>query len=74
MSILKPKFELNKYIAMFLISIIKRERYRYSFGRKWNPRRMRESEMMLPVDKYENPDWQFMEDYIKSLPYSTNLK
>ncbi len=21
-----------------------------------------------------NPDWQFMEDYIKSLPYSKNLQ
>lgn len=21
----------------------------------------------------DNPDWQFMEDYIKSLPYSANI-
>ena len=27
----------------------------------------------LPVDKDGKPDWQFMEDYIKSLPYSVNL-
>jgi len=27
----------------------------------------------LPVDKKGNPDWKFMEDYIKSLPYSGSI-
>jgi hypothetical protein len=27
----------------------------------------------LPVDENNQPDWQFMEDYIKSLPYSKSL-
>lgn len=27
----------------------------------------------LPVDTEGNPDWQLMEDYIKSLPYSKYL-
>ncbi len=36
--------------------------------------RMNETIIMLPVDYNDNPDWQFMENYIKSLPYSNNLK
>lgn len=71
--IFNPQFELNQYRAMFLITLIKKEKYRYSFGRKWGIGRMNETIIKLPVDSDDNPDWQFMEDYIKSLPYSTNL-
>ena len=35
--------------------------------------RMQKSLIKLPVDSNGKPDWQFMEDYIKSLPYSINL-
>lgn len=69
----KWKQELNQYIAMFLCSLIEKERYRWTYGRKWRPKRMPSSLIKLPVDKCGNPDWKFMEDYIKSLPYSTNI-
>ena len=72
--IFNPQFELNHYRAMFLITLIKKEKYRYSFGRKWGLERMNKTIIMLPVDDNNNPDWQFMEDYIKSLPYSSNLE
>lgn len=69
--------ELNIFIAMFLCSLIEKERFRWDYGRKWRPKRMPDSLIKLPVRKitpneYE-PDWQFMEDYIKSLPYSSSL-
>jgi hypothetical protein len=73
-NILKPKFELNEFIGMFLVCLIRKERYKFSFGRKWKPSRMKESLIMLPVTKDGDPDWQFIEDYVKSLPYSSNLK
>lgn len=66
-------FTLNKYIALFLCTLIKKEKYRWSYGRKWRPLRMPDSLIKLPVDKNENPDWQYMENYIKSLPYSSSL-
>lgn len=65
--------ELNPFIAMFLCSLIEKERYRWTYGRKWRPKRMPSSLIKLPVDSNNNPDWQFMEDYIKSLPYSKNI-
>lgn len=65
--------ELNPYLAMFLCSLIEKERYRWTYGRKWRPKRMPSSLIKLPVDADGNPDWKFMEDYIKSLPYSANL-
>jgi len=66
--------ELNVFIAMFLCTVIGLEKYRWNYGRKWRPIRMPSSLIKLPVDSEGNPDWQFMEDYIKSLPYSKNLE
>lgn len=71
--IFKPKFQINSFIALFLCTLIKKEKYRFNYGRKWGIARMRESEIKLPITKSSEPDWEFMENYIKSLPYSSNL-
>lgn len=72
-NVLIPKFYLNKYIAMFLITIIRKEKYRFSYGRKWGLEKMKTSKIKLPVDNSWKPDFKFMEDYIKSLNYSKYL-
>jgi hypothetical protein len=72
-NVLYPKFELNKYIAMFLISVIRQDKYRFNYGRKWHKERMEESYMKLPVAADGNPDFAFMERYIKSLSYSASI-
>jgi len=68
---------LNVYIAMFLCTLIEKERYRWAYGRKWRPKRMPDSLIKLPIIKDINgnksPDWDFMEKYIKNLPYSSCL-
>ena len=35
--------------------------------------RLKKLSIKLPVDSKGEPDWKFMEDYIKSLPYSSNI-
>ena len=70
---LVPKFEMNRYIAMFLVTVLNQEQYRYNYGRKCSQGRMGNSIIRLPANTEGDPDWQFMEDYIKSLPYSSNL-
>ena len=67
-----PKFKLNKYIAMFLVTVLNAEQYRYNYGRKCSQSRMKDISVKLPAKK-DRPDWHFMESYIKSLPYSSNL-
>jgi hypothetical protein len=71
--IFEPKFELNKYIALFLITIIETEKFRYEYGRKFGTKRMNATKIKLPATPDGSPDWQFMEDYIKSLPYSKSI-
>lgn len=72
-NVLYPKFELNIYIAMFLITLIRKEKHRYNYGRKWHKERMEKSTIKLPVDENGKPDWFFMEHFIKSLPYSKSI-
>jgi hypothetical protein len=71
--ILKPKFKINEYIGIFLCVLIEKEKYRFAYGRKFGTKRMNITKIKLPVTFNNLPDWQFMEDYIKSLPYSSNI-
>lgn len=72
-NILIPKFQLNKYIGSFLTTIIDKEMYRFSYGRAVYSNVAEKLEIKLPVDINGTPNWKFMEDYIKSLPYSKNI-
>jgi hypothetical protein len=64
--------KLNVFNALFLNKIIELERFRFSYGRTLTKLFISQHYIKLPsVDN--KVDWQFMEDYIKSLPYSSNL-
>ena len=71
------KIVLNNNIAIFLKSLLEKMKHKYSFGREINNERINKEIINLPAKQNSNgeyePDWQFMEDYIKSLPYSSNL-
>lgn len=51
-----------------------REYYRFSYGRAVYSSVAEMMRIKLPVTPSGEPDWKFMEDYIKSLPYSVNLE
>lgn len=65
-------WELNKYVALFIATIIKGEYYRFSYGRKWTMEKMKKSLIKLPA-KDNAPDWDYMEQYIKALQYSDRI-
>ena len=69
-----PKFDLNPYTAMFLVTILNIEQYRYNYGRKASQSRLKTARIKLPSTADNQPDWDYMERYIKSLPYSSNLE
>jgi len=66
----------NMYNALFVATVIEMDKYRWAYGRKWRPERMIKSTIRLPAklqnDKYV-PDWNYMENYIKSLPYGNKI-
>lgn len=90
---LEAKDTISFEAKMFIITIIKANKYKYSYGRQAN-KTLPYIELMLPVQRDKNnnpiidathkysdegfvPDWQFMEDFIKSLhhkPLTTKNK
>ena len=46
-----PNFQFNKYIAFFLITIIRQQQQHYSYGIKWNQTKMEKTKIKLPVIK-----------------------
>ena len=56
---------LNSYIAKFLITAIEQQRICFEYARKWRPVRMKKSRILLPVNSKGEPDYVFMENYIK---------
>lgn len=63
----KDGIPFNRYTGAFIASVIMADRYRWDYGRKWRPERMQYSKIKLPVTIDGEPDWQWMEDYIKAL-------
>lgn len=64
---------LNKFTGLFITCLLRQERYRYSYGRAYKLELIRNTKLKLPVMPDGKPDWQFMENYIKSLPYGDRL-
>ena len=62
----------NKYIALFICAVLRQEKYRYSYGRKWVLDSVKSTIIKLP-EKSGKPDWSFMENYMKSLPYGDRI-
>ena len=73
--VLKDKYKEyeNKYCLIYIATILRNISTRYNYGRQVRLKRLQNETIALPVDMQGNPDWKFMEDYIKSLPYSSNL-
>ena len=65
--------KLNQYNALFLVTVLDRERPKYSFGRSWTGDRLRKTRVKLPATETGEIDWNYMEEYIKSLPFSDRI-
>lgn len=77
MVVIRADSWLNPYTALYVVAILTNEQYKYSYGRAYLMDRIKDTIIKLPVDDKDNPDWLFMEDYIKSLhhkPLTTKNK
>ena len=66
-------FKMNKYIGLFLATELSFNMYRFSYGRKAKPDNMYTLDIRLPATPSGEPDWEWMESYIRSLPYGDRL-
>ena len=73
-NILYPKFKFNLQIGLFICSLIKKEQFKFSYGRAVYSSEIARMIIKLPATENGLPNWDFMEQYIKSLnhkPLST---
>lgn len=71
-TILTPKFDSSKYSKLFISLAITNQRsgMGFGFGNKLNSSRLERLSIMLPKDHEGSINWQFMEDFIKSISNS----
>ena len=70
--LLIPKYDMSLYSKLFCCTVIEANKYRFSYGRQAN-KTLPNLELKLPVRSDGTPDFCFMENYIKSLPYSDRI-
>lgn len=70
--LLHSKEAISIPAKLFLVTVIKANKYRYNYGRQANVT-LPSLKLRLPSKADGKPDWQYMENYIKSLPYGDRL-
>lgn len=55
----------NEYVALFITNQIMQQKDKYNYSIKMGTARLKKQKVMLPVDEHDNPDYTFMEHYIK---------
>ena len=58
---------INKYTGMFITTIADRIRGKYNFGYKRSATRLAKEVLSLPVTPTGQPDWDFMEQYMRNI-------
>jgi hypothetical protein len=62
--------ELNKYNAFFLTTVLNLDlKKKYSYGRALVYSKVIKEKVFLPSTEDGNPDWYYMENYIRKLPF-----
>ncbi|NLI64486.1 MAG: restriction endonuclease [Bacteroidales bacterium] len=57
----------DKYIYLFMATIVKRLEEKYSFNREINDKRIRTEKLILPADENGYPHWEYMSQFIQKL-------
>lgn len=58
-------YTLNSRIARFFIPLIKKFAIKYSYGNQLSTSVLKRQKMLVPVNERGQPNWDFMEEYIK---------
>ena len=66
-NVLYPKFQLNKYIGLYLVPIFEKAGEKFVYTDKWNKEKMINTYIYLPITSTGEPDWQYMENYMKNI-------
>ena len=57
----------NKYVLLFLKTVILQQKMKYTYGYKFSGQRMERQKILLPITEQGMPDYNYMEQYGKQL-------
>lgn len=64
----------SKYCGFFISNQITRQRHKYNYGYKMGTARLKRQKIMLPVNTINEPDYEYMEQYMKNIEYKKRTK
>ncbi len=65
---------MNKYSGLFIARMLTQTCSKYSYGKMGNQESIKREKIMLPIDGNDNPDYYFMEQYIKYISFKLKTK
>lgn len=73
--VMNPKFLINRQIGLFMVTILNQNKFLFSYagGGVAGLSKLSKMSLSLPVTSEGQPDYDLMERYINSLPYSDCL-
>lgn len=73
-NVFTPKFKMSRDVGVFLVTLINfSENYKWAYGRQCRVGNSKKISISLPATPSGEPDWEWMESYIRSLPYGDRL-
>lgn len=60
----------NVYVGKFISRVITSQKEKYGYGYKMGTGRIKRQKILLPIDKKGQPDYFYMENYIKRMEYN----
>jgi hypothetical protein len=69
-TVLEAKTPIPDGAKHFICTVVRAERYRFNYGRKWPAGKLARSEVKLPVAVDGDPDFEAMDAFMRGLPLS----
>lgn len=61
--------EGNEFLYLFIKNLILKQKSKYQYAYKFNEKRLKRQKILLPVNKDDEPDYEYLEQYIINLKY-----
>lgn len=73
-NVMEPLDRASIPALLFIATIIRHNRSRYTYGYKWTKKRMENTPVRLPAAPDGRPDWEYMDAFVRGLPFSGLLR
>jgi hypothetical protein len=72
-NVLSPRATVSRWALLFVATVIRHQRSRFTYGYKWTLERMKSTSIRLPATVEDTPDWDYMAEVMRGLPFSAAL-